>query len=84
MRWYNLGKYIDRRMAKMILKAMQETIDEYGYVTLADFYDLIDSRIAAYTDERKGWRSLIGARVSLVKRKGRYRIKLPALEEMDL
>jgi len=62
---------------------MQEIIDEYGYVTLADFYDLVDVRRVVYTDNKKRWRSLNGARVSLFKGKYGYRIKLPAFEELS-
>ena len=81
MKWYKLKKDISRKEAKIILKYMQEIIDRYGFVTLADFYDLIDNRVV-YTDTKKIWRSLTGARVSLIKRrKGVYRIKLPAFEE---
>ena len=81
MKWYNLNKNISRKDAKLILKYMQEIIDRYGCVTLADFYDLKGSKLAVYTDNKKIWRSLTGARVSLIRRKGRYRIKLPAFEE---
>ena len=82
MKWFNLKKDISRRDAKLILKYMQEIIDRYGFVTLADFYDLEGSDLAVYTDNKKIWRSLTGARVSLIRRKGMYRIKLPAFEEM--
>lgn len=82
MKWFNLKKDISRKEAKLILKYMQEIIDRYGFVTLADFYDVEGSNVAVYTDNKKGWRSLAGARVSLIRRKGRYRIKLPAFEEM--
>ena len=81
MKWFKLKKDISRKEAKLILKYMQEIIDRYGLVTLADFYDLIDIR-AVYTDNKKIWRSLTGARVSLIRRKGGYRIKLPAFEEI--
>lgn len=81
MKWFNLEKDISRKEAKLILKYMQEIIDRYSLVTLADFYDLIGHR-SVYTDHKKVWRSLAGVRVSLIRRKGRYRIKLPSFEEM--
>ena len=81
MKWFNLRKDISKMEAKLILKYMQEIIDRYGYVTLADFYDLIDRR-SVYTDNKKGWYSLTRARVSLIRKKGRYRIKLPDFVEM--
>lgn len=83
MKWFNLKKCISRKEAKQILKYMQEIIDGYGYVTLADFYDLEGSKVAVYTDNKKMWSSLTGARVSLMRRKGRYRIKLPDFVEMS-
>lgn len=76
-------KDVSRKEAKMILKYMQEVIDKYGFVTLADFYDLADFRKCSYRAHKKGWRSLTGARISLIKRKGNYRIKLPNFEELS-
>ena len=84
MKWYKLKRNISRKEAKLILKYMREIIDEYGFVTLADFYDLIDVRNVAYTDVQKVWCSLSGARVSLIRIKGNYRIKLPDFVEMSL
>lgn len=81
MKWFSLKRDISREEAKLILKYMQEIIDRYGNVTLADFYDLIDIR-CVYTDTKKGWRSLTGTRVSLMRRKGSYRIKLPDLVDI--
>lgn len=81
MTWYIMGKSISRKEAKDILNCMREIIDRYGFVTLADFYDLTDKR-SCYLDLKKGWYSLSKARVSLVRRHGNYRMKLPALEEI--
>ena len=82
MEWYNLSKDISRKEAKQILKYMSEIIDRYGYVSLADFYDLKGSKVCKYTDNKKVWRSLTGAEVSLIRRHGRHRIKLPAFDEI--
>lgn len=82
MKWFNLKRGMSRREARLILVYMKEIIDRYGFVTLADFYDLVDSKIAVYTDNKKGWRLLTGARVSLIRRKGMYRIKLPDLVDI--
>ena len=83
MKWYSLKRDISRKDAKLILKYMQDIIDRYTMVTLADFYDLVDSRVVRYSDNKKIWRSLTGARVSLIRWHGRYRIKLPNFEEMS-
>lgn len=77
MKWFNLSKDISRKDAKEILRYMREIIDRYGFVTLADFYDLIGSEKAVYTDHKKGWRMLTRAKVSLIRRKGMYKIELP-------
>ena len=82
MKWFNLTKDTSRKEAKLILKYMQEIIDAYGYVTLADFYDLTDSKKALWLDNTEGWRSLQGSKVSLIRKNGVYRIKLPALEQV--
>lgn len=76
MKCFILDKDVTRKEAKIILKCMQEIIDRYGYVTLADFYDLIGRR-AVYTDNKKGWHSLTGAKVSIIRKNGHYSIKLP-------
>jgi hypothetical protein len=81
MKWYNLKGEVSRKEAKLILKYMQEIIDRYGYVTLADFYDLEASDEAVYTDNKKEWRSLKGARVSSRRKEGVYRILLPDFVE---
>lgn len=48
-----------RKECEAILKEMRQIIKHFGYVTLADYYDLvgIDCR---YTDNEKGWYSLQG------------------------
>lgn len=79
MKQFNLKKDISREDAELILMYMQDILDTYGFVTLADFYDLAGSRVIAYTDNKKGWNSLTGARVS--RKDGRYRIELPDLKE---
>lgn len=84
MEWLDLPKDASRREAKFIKKCMQEIIDNYGYVTLADFYALSRNKAAVYTDNKKGWYTLAGSRVSLIKRKGRYRLKLPSLVDLDI
>ena len=79
MAWYFMNKSISRKEAKDILNAMRELIDRYGFVTLAEFYELMGSN-SCYLDNHRGWRSLSNARVSLTRRHGNYRMKLPALE----
>lgn len=58
---------IDHRgEAEEVLARMKEALDEYGEVSVADFYDLIQ-RTAEYTDHNYGWRNLDGAYVDRVR-----------------
>lgn len=81
MKWYNLPKDVSRKEAQLILKYMQDIIDVYGYVTLADFYDLCGSKVSFYKDTKKKLHRLTGAKVSLMRKEGRYRILLPDFVE---
>ena len=83
VRFY-LRKGITRTEAKLILKYMQDVIDRYGLVTLADFHDLAGSKTVVYAADKKIWRSLKGARVSLLRINGHYRITLPVFESIDI
>lgn len=83
MKWHKLRKDTSRKEAKQILVYMQDIIDRYGVVTLADFYDLEDYTKAVYLDNKYGWHSLRGARVSLIRIGGAYRMKLPDLEVIE-
>lgn len=49
--------------AENILKLMNEAIQDYAYVTIADFYDLI--RFTGYTYEalKVGWSDLSGSKI---------------------
>ena len=54
---------------------MEEVIDRYGYVTVADLYDMADLT-APYTGNKYGWTSIRSAEVART-RDGDYIIKLP-------
>jgi hypothetical protein len=60
--------------AEMILDQMDAVIDEYGHVTVADLYDMVDMS-APYTAARYGWTS-IGSAEPVRTRDG-YLLKLP-------
>lgn len=81
LRWYKLRKKYSRREAKLVLTCMQEVIDKYGWVTLSDFFDLVDYK-STYLDNKTGWRSLNGSRVSLIRYHGSYWIGLPRSEDI--
>lgn len=78
---YDLPRNYSKKDAKNILKFMNEIIDEYGFVSVSDFYDFIGSPEGTYLDNKKGWRSLFGSKISMLKRRGRYRIIFPDFDK---
>ena len=73
---YRLRRKMSRAEGKLVLKYMQEIIDEYGYVTVADLHNLIDIP-SVYIHNRSGWLSLKGARVTLLRKHDAYYLILP-------
>lgn len=69
-----------RADANDVLKRMDELIDTYQMVSVADFYDLADVE-SAYTDNKYGWTNIRSAEVVNV-REG-YIIKLPKALPLD-
>lgn len=70
--------YETRAQAMDALDTMEDAIDAYGFVTVADMYDMVDLT-APYTGNRYGWYSLRDAEVTRL-RGGGYIIKLPKAE----
>lgn len=66
-----------RGEADEVLSSMDELMDRYGVVSVADMYDLC-GMTCNYTDNKYGWKSLARADISRV-RDG-YMIKLPKAE----
>lgn len=69
-----------RSDAQETLSAMQEVVDKYGYVTIADLYDLAGLRCKLYRYCRMGWTDLSSAVIVLCNRgiNGRgYTIQFP-------
>lgn len=64
-----------RGEAEDVLDSMEDIIDEYGSVTVADLNDLIGIT-GNYTDNKYGWKDLRNARIERV-RGGDYTIKFP-------
>lgn len=63
-----------RGEAEEVLARMDEAIDMYGMVSVADFYDLVGVS-GNYTDNKYGWSNIRNATV--VRERDGYRIKLP-------
>lgn len=70
-----------RGEADAVLEQMDAIIEEYGYVTVADMYDMADLT-APYTGNRYGWTSVRRAEIVRV-RGGDYIIKLPKAMPID-
>jgi len=64
-----------RAEGEEVLTRMDEIIDTYGIVSVADFYDLVGVK-CSYTDNGYGWTNLRNASV-LRLQNGSYVIKLP-------
>lgn len=65
----------DRADAQEVLSRMDELIDCYGIVSVADLYDLVGMDCGNYTDNRYGWKDLRNAQV--VRVRDGYLLKLP-------
>lgn len=70
-----------RGEAEEVLTRMDELIDTYGFVTVADLYDLV-GKTCNYTDNKYGWTSLRTAEAVRV-RGGEYMLKLPKARVID-
>lgn len=67
--------------AEEVLSRMDELIDAYGFVTVADLYDLV-GKSCNYTDNKYGWFNLRDAD-SVRVRGGEYLIRLPRAKPID-
>ena len=66
--------------AEMVLDQMNDIIDHYGFVTVADFFDMAD-RTAPYTAQKYGWTSVRSAEI--IRTRDGYKIKLPKAYVID-
>ena len=72
---YDYDDILDNRgEAEEVLTRMDELIDEYGLVSVADLYDLVGVT-GNYTDNKYGWTDIRSA--SVVRVRDGYMIKLP-------
>lgn len=70
----------DRGEAEEVLMRMDELLDTYGVVSVADFYDLVGV-VGNYTDGKYGWTNLRNA--SVVRGRDGYKIRLPKALPLD-
>jgi hypothetical protein len=69
-----------RGEAEEVLSQLVDLTEDYGMVSVADFYELVGEK-ANFTDEKWGWTNLRSATVDRVR--GGYLIKLPRTEQLD-
>lgn len=67
--------------AEAVLRQMDELIDRYNVVTVADLYDMVD-RSAPFTANKYGWTNVANAEVQRL-RGGGYVIKFPKAMPID-
>lgn len=67
--------------AELVLDRMCEVIEAYGFVTVADLYDLADLTAPAHTCNKYGWTSLRNAET--VRTRDGYVLKLPRASVID-
>lgn len=69
-----------RGEAETILNAMDEIIANYGFVSVADMYDLADME-HSFTDNKYGWTDIRNA--TIVRTRDGYLLKMPKLMPLD-
>lgn len=74
-------EFESRVQAETVLNIMEEAIDRYGFVTVADMYDAANLT-APFTSNKYGWMSLRNAEVVRLMG-GSYTIKLPKISPID-
>ena len=77
---YDVITFPSRGEAEAILDGMQEVIDRYTFVTIADMYDMAQLT-APYTSNKYGWTNISTAEV--VRDRDGYIIKLPKASPID-
>lgn len=67
--------------AEVVMDALYDSIDQYGSVSVAEFYS-VSGVSSTWTDSKYGWYNLNTARVEST-RGGRYIIRLPKPQPLD-
>ena len=72
--------FTTRGEAQTVLDALDETLDRYGIVSVADLYDLL-GQTGSYTDNGYGWTDLHSA--SIVRVQEGFLLKLPRVQPIN-
>lgn len=67
--------------AEKVLSMLQDICNDYGYVSVADYYDIIDHP-TQFIDTKYGWKDLRPAEIKHVQEGDYYRLKFPPLRRM--
>lgn len=70
--------FLTRKDAEMVLSSMDDTIKQYGIVSLADVYDLAGQANPSYVANKFGWRSVSDGKV--IRKRDGYCIDPPNAE----
>lgn len=73
-------KFDNRGDAEAVKQQMQAAVVKYGFVTVADLYDMVDQP-APYTSQKYGWMDVNNVEVARVR--GDYVLKLPKAAPID-
>lgn len=73
---YDEIEFESRADAEVVLDALNEIIDRYGSVSVADLYDLAKVPTSNYTANNYGWTNIFGCKAERI-RGGGYILKLP-------
>lgn len=68
--------------AKKVINAMTAIIEEFKFVTVGDFYDLVGAPPGDWKDSKKGWTKLDTASIDQVSLG--FRITLPIIEDISV
>jgi hypothetical protein len=79
---YDDVEFLNRGDAELTLAQMEDIIEKYGFVKVADYYDLAGVSITNHCANNYGWTDLRTANISRV-RDGRYVINLPKALPID-
>lgn len=77
---YDDLEFENRGDAEAVIVQMQGAIGKYGFVTVADLYDMVDLP-TPYTSQNYGWMDVSSAEV--IRFRGKYRLRLPRAVPID-
>lgn len=77
---YDDLEFENRGDAEAVIGQMQGAIVKYGFVTVADLFDMVDLP-TPYTSQKYGWMDVSSAEV--IRFRGKYRLRLPRAVPID-